>query len=282
MSREAMKALVRAREKCKDVAVGRWLAYYEEGHLDKKRQAMFVEHLGECLHCMALYNIETRHKYGYIDVEQTRARRVKVTLLEWLPPREHIIAALLVCVLVVSAATPQKHISPQETPKESERQLPELSALLHSPPPLREDEHATPESARRQLRQGHDPSAPQGRATQNALRSGGAAIESPSLPPEARPTPVTESPKGTERQAGGEVMCGNQQPEGHDTELASGVAPAVKINGAGTQPPNQEISQGSQSHNNNAGVIDESYEKYFRSREGQREYAGDTHGKAGS
>ena len=132
MSREAMKELVRANKKCTDVVIGRWLYCYEKGDLDKRRRVLFTAHLGECLHCMALYNIETKHKYGYINPKQTRARHIKVTLLERLP---HVLAALSIWVVAISVArlqpmTQPADLSPQETSNARKRDSFELRADL--------------------------------------------------------------------------------------------------------------------------------------------------------
>lgn len=143
MSRETMKELVRANTTCTDEATGRWLAHYEKDRLDAKRRTLFVEHLGECLQCMALYNIETKHKYGYLDAEQTRARRVKVMLLEWQPPCKHILAALSLLVVVISCATHTKYWCQSEIGTGFEIQTPELSVVQVSRTPLRKEQDAT-------------------------------------------------------------------------------------------------------------------------------------------
>lgn len=104
MAREAMKELIRARVQCTDAAVGRLLPGYEKGGLDEGARGLFTAHLGECLHCMALYNIETKHKYGFIDAERTRARRVEVRLRPWLPSPRLAVFALVVWAMVIPLA----------------------------------------------------------------------------------------------------------------------------------------------------------------------------------
>lgn len=116
MARDAMKELIKARVQCTDVAVGSLLSRYEKGGLDEMTRGLFTEHLGECLHCMALYNIETKHKYGFIDAKRKRVRRVEVKLRPWLPSPKLAVVALVLWVLVIPFATIRtRYLNPQET-----------------------------------------------------------------------------------------------------------------------------------------------------------------------
>lgn len=164
MVREAMKELIRARVQCTDAAVGSLLPRYEQGGLDEGTCELFTEHLGECLHCMALYNIETKHQYGFIDAERTRARRVEVRLRPWLPSPKLAVFALVVWALVIPLATVRTpHLNPQEGGGGVEAQSNESIARVE-PSPSTEDDTGRdgpapmerPQPERRRPRSNHD------------------------------------------------------------------------------------------------------------------------------
>jgi hypothetical protein len=88
---------------------------------------------------MALYNIETKHKYGFIDAERTRARRVEVKLRPWLPSPKLAVFALVVWALVIPLATIRTpHSNPPETGRGAEGKSNELIARVE-PSSLTED-----------------------------------------------------------------------------------------------------------------------------------------------
>ncbi|HWW76453.1 MAG TPA: hypothetical protein VNZ44_13735, partial [Pyrinomonadaceae bacterium] len=201
MSREAMKELVRANTKCTDEAVGAWLALYAQGRLDERRRAVFDEHLCECLQCMALYNVETKHRHGYIDPDRTPARRLKVTLLAWLPPRKQIIAALSLLVLAVScAATRTAYWGRQEVGTSLETPSNELSTLRLSPPSSPDNEGATNSTKRSayvldQARRGDSLIWLRIQTIEHTKMRDDSPVAPPRPQTSARPTPSPEVPR---------------------------------------------------------------------------------------
>jgi hypothetical protein len=173
MARDAMKEMVKARVQCTDVTVGSLLSRYEKGGLDESTRGLFTEHMGECLHCMALYNIETKHKYGFIDAERTRVRRVEVKLRPWLPSPRLAAVAFVLWGLVISLATVQtSHLNPQETGGSVEGKPKEVIAKAE-PSPSTEDNTGRDESASTE-----QPQREQGRTRSNQ-DSGGVSRQRP-------------------------------------------------------------------------------------------------------
>lgn len=219
MSREAMKALIRAEVECTDESVGGWLDGYAEGRLDEKRSAAFRAHLCECLQCMALYNVETKHKHGYIDPERTRTRRVKVLLLDLLPSPAQLLAALSLLVVVGSfAATHTPHFIQQETAQKEPDRRPDEQDAQPSPSPMpRETAGAfkpagSPESKRECAGRGNDTRpAPTPEGALDARPSDGvdaAAVSTPPPPPTRTPEP-----------GGGDKVATREEPQEIPTEF---------------------------------------------------------------
>ena len=199
MSRELMKELVRAEVKCTDEAVGTWLGDYTERRLDEERRATFRKHLCECLQCMALYNIESKHKHGYIDPERRRAHRVKAALREWIPSRAQLLAALSLLVMVGSFAAMQTaYVRQRGTGAGLEGRPPESSALPSATPRAREVEDVvnpsgSPEAAAVRARQGGVNLYSARAQTRGCdLRPDGVGEPTPST----QPTPAPEQPGG--------------------------------------------------------------------------------------
>ena len=123
MAREALKELIKASHQCTDKEIGKQLPYYEKRGLDKKerddskeeQRFLFRKHLTECLHCMALYNIETKYKHGYVDTKRTLARRIKAMLLKLRPSRRQALATVSVWIVTISLTLLQQdYLRPQE------------------------------------------------------------------------------------------------------------------------------------------------------------------------
>lgn len=99
-TKEKLKHLVHVNSTCVDESVGAWLKPYENGRLEGARRQMFEWHLCECLHCMALYNIDTGDMFEIHNSEIMRSGFSLHGLRQWFPSSRQIIATLAIWAVV--------------------------------------------------------------------------------------------------------------------------------------------------------------------------------------